>query len=67
MYKDWDEGITPPNQCLSGETFGVEARDYTPYYYFIMSTSLIMSSAFIILLDPSMRRSSEDEIKEIKA
>ena len=63
LYRDWDHGITPQNQCLSDESnaVGVAARDYTPYYYVIMSLSFLMSVAFVFFMNPTMRRSSADE------
>ena len=39
---DWNQEIPPPNQCLSDEStaIGVAARDYTPYYYLLMTLNL---------------------------
>lgn len=59
MYFQFD-GILPPNQCLKGKEVGVEPRDYTPYYYVIMSMCFVLSLTFIFLMNPSMRRSNED-------
>ena len=65
LYYDWNQDITPPNQCLSDEStaIGVAARDYTPYYYLLMTLSTFMSFVFILLMNPSMRRSKADENK----
>ena len=66
MYSDWENNITPKNQCESEGDVGVEARDYTPYYYFIMATGVLCSCSFIIFMDPKMRRSSADENKSLE-
>ena len=65
LYKDWKDGITPPNECLSDNSnvVGVAARDYTPYYYVIMSLSFLMSLTFVFFMNPTMRRSNADENK----
>ena len=65
LYYDWNQEIPPPNQCLSDEStaIGVAARNYTPYYYLIMSLSTVMSFIFILFMNPSMRRSKADENK----
>ena len=43
MYLDLDP--QSPNRCqnkANNEAFGVEARDYSPFYYFIMAMSTIL-------------------------
>ena len=75
LYKDWDDNIAPPNQCTvrseldppDDSIIGVEARNYTPYYYFVMGTNVIVLVSFITLVNPSMRRSTEDENKNVMA
>ena len=59
-----------PNQCqsffdLNNDTIGVEARDYSPFYYFIMAMSLVNTTVFIFFVKPKMRRSTEDTMKQI--
>ena len=75
LYKDWDNDIAPPNQCTvrseldppDDSIIGVEARNYTPYYYFVMGTIVIVSVCFTTLMNPTMRRSTEDENKNVTA
>jgi FLVCR family MFS transporter 7 len=65
MYKDLEPGS--PHTCAAGDedgSIGVEARDYTPYYYLIMSLATVLSIAFILFMRPTMRRSEVDEIKQ---
>ena len=73
MYKDWDENIAPPNQCTirseldppDDSIIGVEARNYTPFYYFVMGANVIAAVSFTTLMNPRMRRSTEDENKNV--
>ena len=75
LYKDWENDIAPPNQCTirseldppDDSIIGVEARNYTPYYYFVMGTIVIVSVCFTTLMNPTMRRSTEDENKNVTA
>ena len=75
LYKDWDDNIAPPNQCTvrseldppDDSIIGVEARNYTPYYYFVMGAIVIVSVSFTTLMNPTMRRSKEDENKNVTA
>ena len=59
LYKDMEPGS--PNQCKSEGDFGVEARDYTPYYYWVMSLATLFPILFILFAKPSMRRSNADD------
>ena len=57
-------GSNAPNKCQIGNTndgSGVEARDYSPYYYLIMCMSVILPITCIFLMKPSMKRSQSDE------
>ena len=75
LYKDWEDDVAPPNQCTirseldppDDSIIGVEARNYTPYYYFVMGTIVIVSVCFTTLMNPTMRRSTEDENKNVTA
>ena len=62
MYKDLDPRL--PNTCKTEGDVGVEARDYGPYYYWIMSIATVFPIIFILFMKPQMRRSNADDNKE---
>ena len=62
MYKDLDPRL--PNECKTEGDIGVKARDYTPYFYWIMSIATLFPILFILFARPSMRRSHADDDKE---
>merc|ERR1712226_1230799 len=47
--------ILQVHQCSEGL---VEPWDYTPYFYFLMVAGLFVSVAFILFINPTMRRSA---------
>ena len=62
MYKDLDPNL--PNTCKTEGDIGVEARNYSPYYYWIMSIATVFPIVFILFMKPQMRRSNADDNKD---
>ena len=52
----WSENsrIAAHQQCSEGL---VDPRDYTPFYYLLMSGSLAIAGSYIFFVNPTMRRS----------
>ena len=63
MY--WELGSNAPNTCqIDGNTndgLGVQARDYSPYYYLIMCMGVLLPITCIFFMKPTMKRSQSDE------
>ena len=57
-------GSNAPNTCQidnANNGSGVQARDYSPYYYLIMCMGVLLPITCIFLMKPSMKRSQSDE------